>query len=66
MVSGIGVLFIIVGLLSIVYYKQGAELYAEQQKGWGLEDKRAIVVGRFIGLFGGFLLLITGVLMVFR
>src|SRR5258705_10940204 len=56
----------LVGLLSIFYYKQGAESYAEFQKGWGLERRTAILVGRLIGIVGGLLFVGFGLLIMVK
>lgn len=62
----LGILFVLVGLLSIFYSKQGAESYAEFQKGWGLERRTAILAGRLIGIVGGLLFVGFGLLIILK
>ena len=59
-----GIIFIVVGIFSLVFNKQSAQMYAEFQKGWGLGEN-AYSVGRFISIFGGALAVFIGVLMLF-
>lgn len=54
------------GALSIIYNKQGADRYAEFQKGWGLEGRTAILVGRLISILGGLLIIGIGLLIIVR
>jgi hypothetical protein len=62
----LGLFFLLLGSLSIIYNKAGANSYAEFQKGWGLEGQRAIFVGRLIGIMGGLLVAGLGLLMLLK
>ena len=60
----VGFIFILIGVLSLVFNKQSAKMYVEFQKGWGLE-KNAYSMGRFISIFGGVFMVLIGLLMLF-
>ncbi|HEX6716314.1 MAG TPA: hypothetical protein VF088_04350 [Pyrinomonadaceae bacterium] len=62
----LGTMFLILGTVSIIYNKQSGQSYAAFQKGWGLEGRTAIVVGRLIALIGGFLFMVIGLLIVYQ
>jgi hypothetical protein len=62
----LGFFFLLLGALSIIYNKAGANSYAEFQKGWGLEGHRAIFVGRLIGILGGLILASLGLFMLLK
>jgi uncharacterized membrane protein len=57
-----GFILILIGVLSLVFNKQSAQMYVEFQKGWGLE-KNAYSVGRLISIFGGVFMVLIGLLM---
>jgi uncharacterized membrane protein len=59
----VGIIFILVGFLSLIFYKRSAQEYATT---WGRRLKHGYAVGRFISIFGGILLLLGGLLMLFR
>lgn len=59
-----GTLFVLWGVVSIVFNKRGGKWYAAFQKGWGL-GKSAFSVGRFISVFGGLMFVIIGLIMIF-
>jgi len=65
-VKVLGIIFLLLGILSIFYNKRGAESYAEFQKGWGLERPRAILVGRLIGIFGGGMFVALGLFLILK
>lgn len=60
----LGILFVVLGVVSVIYNKAGAELYAEFQKGWGLQGRAAIVTGRLIGILGGLMFVALGIRLV--
>ena len=62
----LGVAFLLLGTLSIIYNKQGAHSYAEFQKGWGLEGRSALLIGRLIGILGGLIFVGLGLLIIFK
>lgn len=61
-----GFAFLLLGTLSIIYNKQGAHAYSEFQKGWGLEERTAILIGRLLGLLGGLLFVGLGLLIILK
>jgi hypothetical protein len=62
----LGIIFLLLGILSIFFNKRGAVSYAEFQKGWGLEGPRAILVGRLIGIFGGAMFVALGLFLILK
>ncbi len=56
----VGVIFVLMGLLSLIYNKRSAREYAET---WGRRLSHGYKVGRFVSIFGGALLLLVGLLM---
>jgi len=58
-----GALFVLWGIVCIVFNKQGGKMYAAFQKGWGL-GKSAFAVGRFISVLGGLMFVIIGLIMI--
>jgi len=62
----LGIGFLLFGAFSIIYYKQSAKSYAEFQKGWGLTERTALIVGRVIAVLGGLMLVGAGVLMIIK
>ena len=62
----LGIIFLLMGILSIFYNKQGAEGYVQFQNGWGLDRQRAILVGRLIGIFGGVMFIGIGLLLILK
>jgi len=58
----IGLLFLLIGVLSLIYNKRAAHGYAET---WGKRLKHGYAFGRFISLFGGVLLLLLSALLLF-
>jgi uncharacterized membrane protein len=56
----IGIIFVLMGLLSLIYNKRSAREYAET---WGRRLKHGYALGRFISIFGGILLVLAGLLM---
>ena len=62
----VGILFLVLGIVSIVYNKAGADLYAEFQKGWGLQGRAATVTGRLIGIIGALMFVVLGILLVIK
>ena len=62
----LGIAFLLLGTLSIVYNKAGANSYAQFQKGWGLQGPTAILVGRLIGVIGGLMFAALGLFIITR
>jgi|KBSMisStaDraftv2_1062788.scaffolds.fasta_scaffold555177_2 hypothetical protein len=62
----LAIAFMLLGSLSIICNKKSGDSYAEFQKGWGLEGRSAILVGRLISIFGGLMLVAIGLLIVLR
>ena len=62
----LGCAFLLLGTLSIIYNKHGAHAYAEFQKGWGLAERKAILIGRLLGLLGGLLFVGLGLLIILK
>ena len=60
----LAIAFLLLGSLSIVYNKKSGDSYAKFQKGWGLEGRTAILVGRLISIFGGLMFVAIGLLIV--
>jgi ABC-type nickel/cobalt efflux system permease component RcnA len=58
----IGILFLLMGTLSLIYNKRAAHEYAET---WGKRLTHGYAIGRFISLFGGLFLLLVGMLCLF-
>jgi hypothetical protein len=58
----VGIIFLLMGSLSLIYSKRSSRDYAES---WGRRLKHGYAVGRFISVFGGILLLLAGLLMLF-
>jgi hypothetical protein len=58
----LGVAFLLLGTISIIYNKRSADRYAEFQKGWGLEGRNGVVVGRLISILGGLMFVVIGLL----
>jgi len=58
----VGVLFLVIGVLSLVYNKSAAQAYAET---WGKPLTHGYAVGRFISVFGGIFLLALSALLLF-
>jgi hypothetical protein len=58
----IGILFLLMGTLSLIYNKRAAHEYAET---WGKRLTHSYAIGRFISLFGGPFLLLVGMLCLF-
>jgi ABC-type nickel/cobalt efflux system permease component RcnA len=58
----VGIIFLLMGTLSLIYNKRSAQAYAET---WGRRLKHGYAIGRFISIFGAILLLLAGVLMLF-
>jgi hypothetical protein len=58
----VGLLFLLIGTLSLVYNRRAAHEYAET---WGKRLTHGYAIGRFISLFGGALFLIGAVLLLF-
>ena len=56
----LGVAFLLLGTISIIYNKRSADRFAEFQKGWGLEGHTAVVVGRLISILGGLMFVVVG------
>jgi hypothetical protein len=56
---------VLLGVLAIVYNKQNGKLYADFQKGWGLEGRTAVLVGRLIAFLGGLMFVVVGLLIAF-
>ena len=59
----LGIILLLLGFLSLIYNKRSGREYAET---WGRRLKNGYAVGRFISIFGGTLLLLAGLLMLFR
>jgi hypothetical protein len=60
-----GALFVLVGLISIITYKQGTQSFVEFQKDWGLQGRSAFLFGRFLTIVGGLMLIGVGLVMIF-
>jgi hypothetical protein len=58
----VGILFLLIGTLSLIYNKRAAQEYAET---WGKRLTHGYAIGRFISLFGGVLFLLVAVLLLF-
>jgi hypothetical protein len=56
----VGILFLLMGILSLIYNKRAAQEYAET---WGKRLTHGYAVGRFISFFGGLLFLLVAVLL---
>ena len=56
----VGIILLLIGLLSLIYNKRSAQEYAET---WGRRLKHGYLVGRFISIIGGALLLFGGTLL---
>lgn len=59
----VGIIFLLLGLLSLIYNQRSAREYAET---WGRRLKHGYVVGRFILIVGGTLSMLVGLAMLFR
>jgi ABC-type nickel/cobalt efflux system permease component RcnA len=58
----IGILFLLMGTLSLIYNKRAAQEYAET---WGKRLTHGYAIGRFVSVFGGLFLLLVGMLFLF-
>jgi ABC-type nickel/cobalt efflux system permease component RcnA len=59
----VGIIFLLLGLLSLIYNQRSAREYAET---WGRRLKHGYAVGRLISIVGGILLLLVGLAMLVR
>jgi hypothetical protein len=58
----VGVIFVLMGFLSLIYNKRSAREYAET---WGRPLKHGYKVGRFVSIIGGTFLVLVGLLLLF-
>jgi hypothetical protein len=58
----VGILFLLIGSLSLIYNRRAAHEYAET---WGKRLTHGYAIGRFISLFGGVLFLLLAALLLF-
>ena len=59
----VGIVFLLLGLVSVIYNQRSAREYAET---WGRRLKHGYVVGRIVLIVGGTLLLLLGLALLFR
>jgi putative Ca2+/H+ antiporter (TMEM165/GDT1 family) len=57
-----GVIFLVIGILSVIYNRRSARNYAET---WGRRLKHGYAIGRLVSIFGGILFLLFAVLLLF-